>query len=106
MDALVGGTDHLAQRVARDAWQAAVQHDHVVAMEGEFASRLSAVVGHVGGYALVREALGYQVCQAPAVLHDQDPHSGAPSAPVIEERGQAGSLGHEVPRAVVACWGN
>ena len=105
--ALAGGADHLAERVARDPRQAAVQHDHVVVVHADLAGGFSAVIGHVGSYALVREAFGHQVGQGPAVVHYQDPHPwplANPSRgvrPRPPARGTSGDWGTSAARRVI-----
>ena len=55
---LVAGGDHLAEGVAVDAGQVAVEDDHVVGVDVEFGRGFQPVVGDVHGHALIAQALG------------------------------------------------
>ena len=70
--------DHLAERIAVDARQVAVEDDHVVAVEVELGRRLQAVVRGVDRHALVAQALDQHVGERPGVLDHQHPHAGTP----------------------------
>src|SRR6202034_1801644 len=66
--------DHLAEGVAVDAGQVAVEHDDLVGVGVEFGGGVDSVVGDVDGETLVAQPFGHVVGQAVHVFHDQDPH--------------------------------
>ncbi len=73
-DPLVVLGDHLAQGVAMDSRQVAVENDHVVAVDVELGRGLQPVAGHIHGQALVAQALDQDIGEGPRVLDHQHPH--------------------------------
>src|SRR5712691_9418845 len=78
-DRVAGRGDRAADGVAVDAGQVAVQDEHVVGVQVQLGGGVGAVVGDVGGDALVTQALGDVVGQPPDILGDQDPHRAPPA---------------------------
>ena len=72
--------DELAELVAVDAGEVAVEQHDVIGGQVDLCDRLVAVVGDVDGHALVAQALGDPVGVAGNVLDDQDPHLVAPAS--------------------------
>jgi len=62
------------------AGQVPVEDEHVVGVHVEFEEGVRAIVGDVGGYALVAQALSDVVGEPLDVLGDQDPYPGTPAA--------------------------
>src|SRR5216683_2092438 len=91
---LVAGGDHLAEGVAVDTGQVAVEDDHVVGVDVESGRGFQPVAGDVHGHALVSQALGYPVGKGAGVLGHQDPHTGTTAwlAVMAAARGASGSV--------------
>jgi hypothetical protein len=69
----------LAELVAVDSGEVAVQNDDIVGSEIQFAGGLEAVVGDVNGHALIAQPFSDLVRELREVLDDQDPHPCAPA---------------------------
>ena len=63
-----------------DAGQVAVQDEHVVGVQVQLDGGVRAIVGDIGGDALITQALGDVIGQPPGILGDQDPHRAPPAA--------------------------
>ncbi len=78
-DRVAGRGDRAADRVAVDAGQVPVQDEYIVGIEVQLDGGVRAVVGDIGGDALITQALGDVVGQPPDILRDQDPHRALPA---------------------------
>ena len=72
--------DDLAEPVAVDTGEVAVEKDDVVGVEVDLRDSFEAVVGDVDGHALIAQALGDPVGVAGHVLDDKDPHLMVPAS--------------------------
>ncbi len=70
--------DDLAELVAVDAGEVAVEENDVVGVDVDLRGGFVAVVGDVDGDALVAQSFGDPVGVAGYVLDDEDPHALAP----------------------------
>jgi hypothetical protein len=64
------------------AWQVAVQHDHVVAVDPGAVQGGPAIPGHIGGYALAAQHLGNRLGQLLVIFDEQYPRQCLPLAGV------------------------
>ncbi len=74
------GGDHLAERVAMDSGEIAIEYDHVVGVQVELGGGFVAVVGDIDRDALVTEPLGDAVGKARHVLDHEHLHAGGPDS--------------------------
>ncbi len=81
------GGDELAELIAVDAGEVAVEDDDLVWVDVELRRGFVAVVGDIRGDPLVAEPFGNPVCVAGHVLDDQDPHLTAVASCAIDADG-------------------
>ena len=79
--------DDLAELVAVDAGEVAVEDYDVVGIDVELRGRFLAVVGDVDGDPFVLQSLDERVGERAGVFHDEDSHAEAPAA-VTTARGK------------------
>ncbi len=87
-DPVIAIGDHLAERVAVDAGQVAVEDHDVVGVHAELGRGLEPVMRGVDGHALIAQSLDQHVSEGPRVLDDQDPHAGAPASAAADRQRQ------------------
>ena len=68
--------ERAADLIAVDARQVAVEHDHVVGVDGGVRECVGAVEGEVDGHPLVSQPVCDRACQAPVVFDDEYAHWG------------------------------
>ncbi len=76
------GDQGAADLVAVHAWQVAVQHDHVVAVDRGAVQGGLAIPRHIGGYALAAQHAGNRLGQLLMIFDEQYPHRCLPLAGV------------------------
>jgi hypothetical protein len=76
------GDQGAADLLAVHAWQVAVQHDHVVAVDRGAVQGGLAIPRHIGGYALAAQHVGNRLGQLLVIFDEQYPHQCLPLAGV------------------------